>query len=133
MRWNLSLPDFLGLEVLWMKKAALGIFPFSWVQRFFLSKKVQLTVLEKSSKRGCLFKNGQQKRASFLGTLCWGWGCLSPMLKPVLQQVSCVNTNLWLENCTLKSSTFGGYLVFDVLFYETRDCPLKATINSLSS
>ena len=43
---------------------------------------------------------------------------------------------LLLKTCARNVRTFGDHLVFNVLFYERKDCPLKgdseATINSLS-
>ena len=37
-----------------------------------------------------------------------------------------------IGNFARESFLLGRHLVFDVLFYGRRDCPLKATINSLS-
>ena len=107
-------------------------FPFIWVKRtaYYAWKVMQ---------RRMSLKHWQQNRASCLATLCckMSWKVrlrgLSPTFKLVLQQVSCVKTNLSLGNFTRESSTFGRHLVFDVLFNERRDCPLKASINSLSS
>ena len=130
-------PRFFRSLGLIMKKAPLEFFPFIWVKRFLKQKSTAYYAWKVMQKRMSL-KHWQQNLASCLAKLCCkvSWKVrlrgLSPTFKPALQQVRCVNTKLWLEDFTLESSTFGRHLVFDVLFYERRDCPLKATINSHS-
>ena len=86
----------LLFSVVSVKIAALGFFPFS--------QKIQLTLLEKSCKRGCPL-NRQQKRASCPETLCCktSWKVKFLVLSPTFKPVSCVNTNFWLDNFTRES------------------------------